>query len=518
MTVPSNSENPAMSTGFATPPLSSRETRTALRVRTLSPGRDPADWLGGVRRDEYAWFLDSAMDESLEARHSFAGADPYLVARVYGDRVVLDCRRPVRPGWASGRSVWQGPPLELLRSLLPQIPSREEFAGCPFVGGAVGYFGYEFGSQLDEIELHGDDDLGLPDCAFLFVDRVVALDRVSGTGLAFGLGFGRTRAEAVRQAEERAREGEAWLDRSPAIPPSPVPQAVEPRVTGEVSLPKGLRGDFDEETYAKTVSRVLDEIIAGNVYQADLTHRMDRAWGEDPWEFYRRLRSVNPAPFGAFVELPEVAILSSSPERFLRATANGRIESSPIKGTRRRGGSEAEDARLAKELVASEKDRAENLMIVDLVRNDLGRVCEAGTIEVSSLMRLEIFATVFQLVSTVRGRLRPECDALDAVAAAFPPGSMTGAPKIAAMRLLDALETVRRGIYSGALGYLDVRGGLDLSVVIRTILVCEGRAYFHVGGGVVVDSDPVAEYRETLDKARALFRAMAAGDVSNSVS
>ena len=154
-------------------------------------------------------------------------------------------------------------------------------------------------------------------------------------------------------------------------------------------------------------------------------------------------------------------------------------------------------------------------MIVDLVRNDLGRVCEAGTIEVSSLMRLEDFATVFQLVSTVRGRLRPECDALDAVAASFPPGSMTGAPKIAAMRLLDALETVRRGVYSGALGYLDVRGGLDLSVVIRTILVCEGRAYFHVGGGVVFDSDPVGEYRETLDKARALFRAMAAGDVSN---
>ncbi len=501
-----------MSTGCSTSPLFSPGIRTALRSKALPGGRDPADWLGAVRREKYAWFLDSAMDGSRGARHSFAGADPYLVARVYGDRVVLDCRRPVRPGWVPGRSVWEGPALELLRSLLPRVPARKELDDCPFVGGAVGYFGYEFGSQLDDIEFHGNDDLGLPDCAFLFVDRVVALDRVSGNGVVFGLGFGRTRAEAVAQAEDRTREGEAWVDRPVATSRSPISPVGPPREMGEVSLPKGLRGDFDEDAYAKTVSRVLDEITAGNVYQADLTHRMDVACNEDAWGFYRRLRAVNPAPFGAFVELPEVAILSSSPERFLRATADGELESSPIKGTRRRGGTAAEDARLASDLVASEKDRAENLMIVDLVRNDLGRVCEAGTIEVSSLMRLEDFATVFQLVSTVRGRLRPECDALDAVAASFPPGSMTGAPKIAAMRLLDALETVRRGVYSGALGYLDVRGGLDLSVVIRTILVSGGRAYFHVGGGVVFDSDPVGEYRETLDKARALFRAMATGD------
>ena len=186
-----------MSTGFETPAFSSPEIRTALRARTLLPGRDPADWLEGVRRHEYAWFLDSAMEESPEARHSFAGADPYLVARVYGDRVVLDCRRPVRPGWVPGRSLWQGPALEVLRSLLPRIPTREAFADCPFVGGAVGYFGYEWGAQLDDIEFHGEDDLGLPDCAFLLVDRVVALDRQSGRCVAYGLGFGRTRDEAV---------------------------------------------------------------------------------------------------------------------------------------------------------------------------------------------------------------------------------------------------------------------------------------------------------------------------------
>jgi len=471
--------------------------------------REPAEWLEGLRGEEYRWFLDSAMAGSADSHHSFAGADPYLVARAFGDRVVLDCRRGVRPNWASGRTLWQGNPLEILRSLLPQLPAREALAWCPFVGGAVGYFGYEFGSQVEAVDFHGEDDLGLPDCTFLFVDRVVVLDPVEGTTTAFGLGFGRTNAEAVGQADERVREAALWLDprKSSAKRRAHVP--VPGVVTGEVSLPEGLRGDFDEGTYAKAVSRVLEEIAAGNVYQADLTHRMDLASHEDPWQLYLRLRRVNPSPFGAFLELPEVSILSSSPERFLRVNTAGRIESSPIKGTRRRGEDAAEDARLASELVASEKDRAENLMIVDLVRNDLGRVCEVGTIEVSSLMRLEAFASVFQLVSTVCGRLRPECDAFDAVAAAFPPGSMTGAPKIAAMRLLDALETVRRGVYSGALGYLDVRGGLDLSVVIRTLLVREGRAYLHVGGGVVADSDPRGEYRETLDKARALLATMA---------
>jgi anthranilate/para-aminobenzoate synthase component I len=223
---------------------------------------------------------------------------------------------------------------------------------------------------------------------------------------------------------------------------------------------------------------------------------------------YRSLRRENPAPFAAYLELPDVCVVGSSPERFLKLAPDRGVESRPIKGTRPRGATPDRDAALAEALVTSPKDRAENLMIVDLVRNDLGRVCETGSVRVPELMQVEAYATVFQLVSTVVGRLRSDRDAVDLVRACFPPGSMTGAPKIAAMRIAGALEPVRRGIYSGAIGYLDVRGGLDLSVVIRSLLVKAGRAYLHVGGAVVADSDPRAEYEETLDKARALRAAL----------
>jgi anthranilate/para-aminobenzoate synthase component I len=213
---------------------------------------------------------------------------------------------------------------------------------------------------------------------------------------------------------------------------------------------------------------------------------------------------------GRCLELPEVAIASSSPERFLRLSPDRSVESRPIKGTGPRGSEGDEDRANRARLAGSAKDRAENLMIVDLVRNDLGRVCETGSVEVPELMAIEAYASVFQMVSTVRGRLRADRDAIDLLRAAFPPGSMTGAPKIAAMRILDRLEPVRRGIYSGALGYFDVRGGLDLCVVIRAVLVKDGRAYVHAGGGIVADSDPMGEYRETLDKARASVAALEA--------
>jgi anthranilate/para-aminobenzoate synthase component I len=223
---------------------------------------------------------------------------------------------------------------------------------------------------------------------------------------------------------------------------------------------------------------------------------------------YRTLRGINPAPFACFFELPELSIVGSSPERFLKLTPEGEVESRPIKGTAPRGRHSDEDEANRRALAASVKDRAENLMIVDLVRNDLGRVCQTGSVHVPDLMAIESYASVFQMVSTIRGRLRPDRDVLDLVRATFPPGSMTGAPKIAAMRLLDRLESVRRAIYSGAIGYLDARGGADLSVVIRTLFTRGDRAYLHAGGGIVADSDPVAEYDESLDKLRALFRAL----------
>jgi para-aminobenzoate synthetase component I len=266
---------------------------------------------------------------------------------------------------------------------------------------------------------------------------------------------------------------------------------------------------FDESSYSRAVQTVKDHIAAGDVYQVCLTHRLEAHMeGGSAWDLYRELRQINPAPFASFLRFPEVEIVSSSPERFLKLDQNGLAESRPIKGTRPRGNTPAEDESLRNELRDSSKDRAENVMIVDLVRNDFGRVCEYRTVQVPDFLAIEPYATVFQMVSTVQGRLAGERDRFDLIRACFPGGSMTGAPKIEAMKIIDQLEPVARGIYSGAIGYLDFRGPMDLSMVIRTIIVEDGRCYFHVGGGIVADSDPRDEYRETLDKAWALVVAL----------
>jgi aminodeoxychorismate synthase component I len=271
---------------------------------------------------------------------------------------------------------------------------------------------------------------------------------------------------------------------------------------------------FDESSYGRAVQTVKDHIVAGDVYQVCLTHRLEaHLEGESAWDLYRELRRINPAPFASFLRFPEVEIVSSSPERFLKIDQNGMAESRPIKGTRPRGKTPAEDESLRNELRGSAKDQAENVMIVDLVRNDFGRVCEYRSVQVPDFLAIEPYATVFQMVSTVQGRLAPGRDRFDLIRACFPGGSMTGAPKIEAMKIIDQLEPVTRGIYSGAIGYLDFRGPMDLSMVIRTIIVKDGRCYFHVGGGIVADSDPQDEYRETLDKARALVEAI--GNLKN---
>jgi aminodeoxychorismate synthase component I len=258
------------------------------------------------------------------------------------------------------------------------------------------------------------------------------------------------------------------------------------------------------------VEQCRQHILAGDVFEVCLTHRMHTEFGGDPWNLYRRLRESTPAPFAAYLQFGDFQILSASPERFLKLDEDRVAESRPIKGTRPRGTDPAQDAQLREDLATNEKDRAENLMIVDLVRSDLGRVAEIGSVEVPELMVVEEYATVFQLVSTVAARLRPECDALDLVKACYPGGSMTGAPKIRAMEIIDSLEPVQRGVFSGAIGYLDRSGIMDLSIVIRTIVCQDGRAHFGVGGAVTADSSPLAEYQETLDKARALARALGA--------
>lgn len=549
-------------------------SRERIALAALDRPAQPDDWLWiveGIRSEPGFWWLDSASSDRRLARTSFAGTDPYLWLRAYGDEVEIGVRREVRPGLAPGFHRLETDPIDCARSLLPRADSIlwstragsqagrspwHETSGLssgrelPFIGGAVGYFGYELASQLEpRLGSRARDDLGLPDLSLEFVDRLLAYDHVEERLWLLGLGFSDGRAsgggaggsaagasvkeEALERSRRAVEELEARVeglfaqracdrvaDRAtgggsvpagsparsggPGIPTHRVPHGAQREArTGLSGREAEIESTTDASGYAKAVDTILEEIAAGNVYQANFSQRLSMPSSEDPWRLYRALRARNPAPFGAYLTLPDAAILSSSPERFLRMDASRNVESRPIKGTRPRGTDALEDARLAAELAGSEKDRAENLMIVDLMRNDLGRVCAPGSIAVPELMTIEAYAAVFQMVSTVTARLSPGRDALDLVSATFPPGSMTGAPKRAAVELLDRLEEVRRGVYAGALGYLDVRGGLDLSVVIRTFVQRRDRAHLHVGGGIVADSSPEAEYRESLDKARA---------------
>ena len=278
---------------------------------------------------------------------------------------------------------------------------------------------------------------------------------------------------------------------------------------GRYSGPVEFTLDRDRATYLADIGQCLEWIGEGQTYQVCLTNQLSCTVRVDPLDLYCTLRQLNPAPYAAFIRWPGGAVLSASPERFLSVDAGGRVETKPIKGTIRRDPDPAVDAALAETLRTSEKDRAENLMIVDLLRNDLSRVCQIGSVEVPALMAIESFATVHQLVSTVHGKLRPECSAIDLVQAAFPGGSMTGAPKLHTLKLIDRLEGRARGIYSGALGWIGDDGSMDLSIVIRTIVAKGNQLTIGAGGGIVADSDPQSEFEEMLLKARALMQAIA---------
>jgi para-aminobenzoate synthetase component 1 len=379
-------------------------------------------------------------------------------------------------------------------------------------------FGYELASDLESIPNAEYRDLATPDLEVGFYDLVVGWDReedrcwISSTGSSDGDEYsGDLAARRLRQATE-------WLGGGPAPAEHRLPCGSELRSRPTAAPPthpvpgeSGVRSTFSPEGYREAVRRAIEWIRAGDVYQVNLSQRFEVGSREDPVRLYLRLRDASPAPFGAFFAGDGFSVLSTSPERFLQVTRTGDVQTRPIKGTRPRARDPAEDRALAESLQASVKDRAENLMIVDLLRNDLSRVCRPHSVRATELFRIESYRTVHHLVSTVEGTLEKGRDASDLLCATFPSGSITGAPKIRAMQLISELEPVARGPYCGALGYLGFGGDMDTSVSIRIAVATEGRVVFHAGGAVVADSDPTAEYTETLDKARALFTAVPAG-------
>ena len=425
--------------------------------------------------------LDSSLAGGRVGRWSYLGVDPFLVVRARGRRVEL------RAG--PGCAALTADPFAVVSQLMRAVSVPEEAGLPPFVGGAIGYFGYDLGRLLERLPDRLTPDPDLPDLDLGFFDRSIAWDHEEERGWLIGLEVDEQRG-SLRDLREEI-EG--------LQPPQPTPAhdltAVE------------FRSNVSRADYLATVLRVLEEIAAGEVYQVNVSQRLEATWLGTAWEAYERLRGASPVPFGAFLQLDaDTAILSASPERFLRLDGR-RVETRPMKGTRPRGRTSAEDERLAAELACSPKDRAENAMIVDVLRNDLGRACRTGSVTVQELCTVEPYATVWQMVSSVIGELRPGLDSLDLLRACFPGGSITGAPKIRAMELIEELETVRRGVYCGAIGYLSATGAMDTSVAIRTLVLDGQRLLLSVGGGIVADSDPEAEYEESLVKARAALRA-----------
>jgi para-aminobenzoate synthetase component 1 len=442
---------------------------------------DPLTALRAIAHLPHPFLLHSSAPDA-RARWSFFGAEPFAVFR--------------GRDYEAGVAMWRRLSLQVLGG----DPSPTL---VPFTGGAVGYWAYDFGRRLERLPTIARDDTGLPDVVLGLYDVVGAYDHQSRQAWLFSSGL-------PLEGGLRAGRAEARLDRFLRL------LAAGRRATGPLPRRRDetLRppSTFTPDEYRAGVARVKEHIAAGDIFQANLSQR---------WTIEARVAEPNlvaamlaealalgsPAPFAACYGAGDHAIASASPERFLELRG-GRVETRPIKGTRPRVADPAGDARMREELAESAKDRAENVMIVDVLRNDLGRVCATGTVEAPDLCRVESFAQVHHLVSTVTGRLRAGLDAFDLLHACFPGGSITGAPKIRAMEILEALEPVRRHVYTGSIGYLDWRGDADWNIAIRTLLVTEAAIHFAAGGAITADSEPEAEHRETLDKAEGMRAAL----------
>ena len=442
----------------------------------------------------FSFFLDSGMDPQRLGRYSFMGSNPFLIMRSRGRNITL-----IRP---QGKTATSGNPFDVLGELLREYKLDANPTSLPFVGGAVGYLSYDLGHFIERLPSKAVDDLQLPECYLAFYDAVAIFDHLEGRAYVASTGFPETGKNRQAKAHARLEEIKRTVAQAPRLEEDKASY-----LNQTVSKHVNLRSNFTHEGYLEAVQRARDYIIAGDIFQVNLSQRFEADMPLTPYELYGRLRKINPAPFASYLNFDGVTVVSASPERFLRLCGD-RVETRPIKGTRPRGKDPARDEALARELVNSFKDKAEHVMIVDLERNDIGRVCRFGTVRVSELMALEKYATVFHLTSTVEGRLRPGKNAVALLKATFPGGSISGAPKVRAIEIIDELEPTRRSVYTGSIGYLGFDGGLDLNIVIRTILVKAGKAYFQVGGAVVYDSDPEAEFVETLDKARALIQAL----------
>lgn len=424
-------------------------------------------------------FLDSAQHMPACGRYSFIAIDPFLMLTSKNGKIN---------------------PFDLLASELARF-SLDIHAGLPpFQGGAVGFFSYELGRHLEKLPAAKTDDMQFPDMAVGLYDLVIGFDGLLKRAWIFSSGFP---LEKKKSRVQRAKKRSDWLLKTL--------NNKKGRLNNFVNFmeEKNIQSNFTCETYQSAVRKVTEYILAGDIFEANISQRFSATLSENfvPFDLYCHLRSLNPAPFASYLNLADTVVASASPERFLKVNC-GRVEARPIKGTRPRGKNNIEDAKLARDLLESEKDRAENVMIVDVLRNDLSRVCEDGSVHVPQLCELESYAAVHHLVSVVTGQLRPGMTAINLLRASFPGGSITGAPKIRAMEIIAEIEPVSRGPYCGSVGYIGFNGDMDLSITIRTFVIKDKQITFQAGGAIVADSDPMMEYEETLTKSRVLRKAL----------
>lgn len=427
------------------------------------------------------FFLDSSMEHERLGRYSFIGFQPEISFRSKNGSITIINR--------DTKLTLDGDPFEELKLLMEKY--KTSYMGdIPFTGGAVGFFSYDMCHHVEKLSRSAIDDTNIPDCYFGIYDGVIVIDHL--------------KSETFIVSNGLLTDSSIWVEEVAGI----IKNSVVKKDSKSVIAPKcEIKINMDKATYMNSIDKVKEYIRSGDIYQVNFTQRFEAESEITPIELYNTLRNINPAPFACYIDFEEGQILSSSPERYV-LIKNGKVETRPIKGTRPRGENLEEDLKNREELVSSEKDRAELLMIVDLERNDLGKVCKTGTVKVNELFCLEEYATVYHLVSTVVGELKEGIHTIDCIKAMFPGGSITGAPKIRAMEIIDELEPTQRNIYTGSIGYIGFNGDADFNIVIRTIIKNSNKFYFQAGGGIVWDSDPQMEYEESLHKARALIEAI----------
>ena len=441
----------------------------------------------------YSFFLDSVAGQFNGARYSFLGSDPFLLFTCTGRDITLV---------QNGREQrLREDPFDAIKRLVGSFTVASAAGLPPFTGGAVGYFGYDLARVIETIPEKARDDITVPDCCLGFYSASIIIDHhqrkvwIASSGLP---------EETPSLQRARARDE---IERITSLLSA---DSAPPRACSGKSAPgpsAALQSQFDRHSYGQAIAAAKHYIAEGDIYQVNLSQRFSCPASISPLALFNKLRTVSPAPFGAFFNGVDHHIICSSPERFLRISGS-RVETRPIKGTRPRGATPDEDRQLGDELLASAKDRAELIMIVDLERNDLGRVCRFGSVYPAELVSLETHPVVHHLVSTIRGELDDGREHVDCLRACFPGGSITGAPKIRAMEIIEELEPCRRKVYTGSLGYIGFNGESDLNILIRTILHAHDSYYFHVGGGIVADSQPDLEYEETLHKGRGIMEAL----------